>query len=169
MLLFPGHKRVVPLRHLFSHAGVAQHLVQVTHGEQFSPLVDSFRRICLRVKHGRDRKASHSFVLPTSGRTYVVSPGNRALLGSYPLGRNWVAVIFIDLAPKLGLQQNVRIELRGPLHLLPALLDSHEAFAHSKASIGIRKWWSWKPKCPPTVTCKKRTFQSASSIRRSLT
>jgi hypothetical protein len=134
VLLFPGHKRVVPLRHLFSHAGVAQHLGQVTHGEQVSnlcPLVDSFRRICLRVKHGSDRKASHSFVLPTSGRTYVVSPGNRALLDSYPLGRNWVAVIFIDLAPKLGLEQNVRIELRGPLHLLPALLDSYEAFAHS--------------------------------------
>src|SRR5215218_3027802 len=44
--------------------------------------------------------------------------------------RNRVAVVFINPAPKLGLHQNLRVELRGFLHLLPALLDAHEACAH---------------------------------------
>src|SRR5215211_5275854 len=44
--------------------------------------------------------------------------------------RNRVAVVFINLAPKLRLHQNLRVELRGFLHLLPALLDAYEACAH---------------------------------------
>src|SRR5215212_11625889 len=42
-----------------------------------------------------------------------------------------VAVVVVDFAPEVGPQQYVRVEFRGALHLLPALLDRHVAFAHS--------------------------------------
>ena len=40
-----------------------------------------------------------------------------------------VTVVLIDPASQVGLQQDVRVELRCTPHLLSALLDSHEASA----------------------------------------